>query len=64
MDTLKNYVPNLYDLKYNSNLHEYKLMLSVNLSPSYESQTDISFGSVLSIIDYCFEVKKNIFKLN
>jgi hypothetical protein len=61
LDTLKNYIPDLCDLKYNSRLDGYCLLLAVHLSrPSIDSYSALSFGSFLSMIDFCFDVLQKV----
>ncbi len=62
LDTLKNYIPNLCDLKYNSRLDGYSMLLSIHLGrPSIDSFSALSFGSFLSMIEFCFESLQKVY---
>jgi hypothetical protein len=57
LNTLRNYIPNLSDLKYDSHLNEYKLLLTIHFTPpSFDSQSPLSFGCILWLIDYCLKI--------
>ena len=61
LDTLKNYIPDLCDLKYNTQLDGYSLLLAVHLArPSIDSNSILSFGSFLSMIEFSFEILQKV----
>lgn len=58
LDSLSNFIPNFADPNYLGKIDEYKLLLAFQLTPpsSFDSNSPLSFGSILWLIDYILKV--------
>jgi hypothetical protein len=69
VNVLMNYIPSMNDLKFNTNIeqsNEFNLLISLKFTaPSYDTlNTQLSFGSLLFIIDYCIKTLHKLETLN